>query len=96
MRDVAHRQPRRGVASSEVHLEQLAGEGLDDLLVVVENHVEGEVDPGLGGDRADVVVHGVALADAPGRLGAPDPPRVMQRQGGLEPGQPRRLASGRR
>ncbi len=73
-----------------MHLEQFAREALDDLLGVVEDHVEREIDPGLGRDRADVVVDRIALADGPGRLGAPDPPRVMQRQGGLEPGQPRR------
>ena len=52
-------------ASSAVHREQLATEGVRDLLLAVQHHVEREVDAGRGGDRAHVVVDRVAFEDAP-------------------------------
>ncbi len=57
---------------------------------IVEEHVDGEVDAGRGGDRADGVVDRVPLDDAPGRLRVADPPGVVERERRLEPGQARR------
>ena len=67
--------------------EEIAGEHLDDALVPVEQHVEGEVDAGRRGDRADRVVDGVADRDPPGRPRVADAAGVVQGQHRLESGQ---------
>ena len=73
-----------------VHREQVAAEGLDDRLVGVEHHVQGERDPGGLADRADVVVDGVAVGDAPGRPRIADAGRIVQYEDGVERREARR------
>ena len=67
-----------------MHGEELAAEGARDPLLAVEHDVEREVRAGGRGDRAHVVVHGVALRDAPARVGVADARGVVQRQRRLE------------
>ena len=73
-----------------MHREDLAAERPRDPLLVVEEDVEREVDPGRRGDRPDGVVDGVALDDAPGRARVADPAGVVQLERRLEPGEARR------
>ena len=72
-----------------MHGRQIATEGLDDLMITVHHHVEGEVAAGGGGDRPDVVVHGIALDQAPGGPRIADPCCVVQDQDGLQTSQAR-------
>jgi hypothetical protein len=72
-----------------MHGEQLAGERAHHLLLAVQGDVEPEVDPADGRDhRADVVVHGVALADAPYGVGRADALSVVQGEDGLQAREP--------
>ena len=68
-------RPRR-----RVHLQEVAPEGRDDVLVPVEDDVDGEVDAGAGHDRPYVVVDGIALADPPGGVRVGDATRIVQHE----------------
>ena len=71
-----------------MHVEEVAREGLDDRVVAVDDHVDGEVGAGRGGDRPDVIVNGVTDRLGPCRTGIADPGRVVEDHDGLEPRQP--------
>ena len=80
----------RRLAGGRVHRAELARERLDHPLLAVEDHVEGEVRRRGGRRGADVVVDGVALDDAPGRLRVADAGGVVEHEHGVQPGEPGR------
>ena len=86
----AHRRPPGPSQAAACIGEQLAAERRDDALLAVEHDVEREVDAGRRGDRADVVVHRVAVGDAPGGARVADARGVVQHEHRLQPGEPGR------
>ncbi len=70
-----------------MHGQDISSEGADNALSAVKDNVERERDARRRRDGADVVVDRVAVDDSPTGVGVADPAGVMQREGGLEPGQ---------
>ena len=77
-------------AGVRVHRQDRPGERPGDPLLVVQQDIEGEVDPGRRGDRPDGIMHRIAVDDSPGRPRVADPPGVVQFEGRLETGEARR------
>ena len=69
--------------------EQVTGEDGRDLLGAVERDVHCEVYARHSGDLAHIVVDGIALGHAPGRVRMTDPPSVVQHEHRFETGEPR-------
>lgn len=69
-----------------MHGERLTDKSLDDLLITIEQDVEGEVDTDRGGDSTDVGVHWVVLYNTPSCSWVGNPTRVMKVEDSLKTG----------
>ncbi len=87
--DRLHGLAPRLLAGRGVHGQDLAAERPGDPLLVVEQHVQGEIDPGRRRNRPYGVMDRIALDDAPCGPWIADPPRVVELERGREAGQPR-------